>query len=197
VARFCPICGKPETIGKFAGEICSDCAICRLPPLKSLHISVCQKCGHVLGKKNRRKSASLESEISRLLKISDAHPQYSEDFKSVEYDTPYGRASQALSVILNKRICTECGRAASQYFEAIIQLRGDGGKVERMAEKLLLRVAASKVEMLKEGIDIYCQSRSEAISALNSYRLGFLRTEKLAGERNGKRLYRTTLCVRL
>jgi NMD protein affecting ribosome stability and mRNA decay len=74
-------------------------------------------------------------------------------------------------------------------------------RVERM-ERLLIRSIESrsfipKIEELREGIDIYCGSRNEAIAALNTQSLGFLRTEKLAGEKNGRRLYRTTLLVRL
>ena len=109
--------------------------------------------------------------------------------------------SQPLTLLFEKRICTECSRSSSQYFEAIIQLRGDPIKVGRMAgmmtNKLEERTFIPKIEELKEGLDIYCGSRNEAIAALNVFKLGFLRTEKLAGEKNGKRLYRTTLLVRL
>ena len=74
-------------------------------------------------------------------------------------------------------------------------------KMEKLARMLVRRIESRsfipKIEELKEGLDIYCGSRSEAIAALNSYSLGFIRTEKLAGEKNGKRLYRTTLLVRI
>jgi NMD protein affecting ribosome stability and mRNA decay len=66
-----------------------------------------------------------------------------------------------------------------------------------MSKKLQERTFIPKMEELKEGVDIYCGSRNEAIATLNVFKLGFLRTEKLAGEKNGKRLYRTTLLVRL
>ncbi|MCX6769613.1 MAG: NMD3-related protein, partial [Candidatus Micrarchaeota archaeon] len=130
-----------------------------------------------------------------------ASPIFSPDFLSVEYETEYGRMTQPVLVLTEKCMCSECGRAGSQYFEAIIQLRGDPKRVEKMAEILIRRIESRsfipKIEELKEGLDIYCGSRNEGIAALNSQKLGFVRTEKLAGERNGKRLYRTTLLVRL
>ncbi len=202
MTRYCPTCGKPDTGHEFSGEMCVDCAIGRLPPLPNVHVSICQKCGSVIDKGNKRKEMTVEQEVTRLLKLKTEHPVYSEGFLSVEYDTRYGRISMPLTLLMEKRLCADCSRSNSQYFEAIIQVRGDDRKkVERMAERLLLRLQEKsfvpKIEELKEGIDLYCGSRNEAIAALNSQKLGFLRTEKLAGEKDGKRLYRTTLLVRL
>ena len=201
MARFCPICGKPESKGEFSGELCVDCALSRLPQLENVHVAICQKCGRVVDRGNKPKEIGIEGEATRILKLKGAAPLYSDGFASVEYDTRYGRISRPLTLLLEKRLCTECSRSNSQYFEAIVQLRGDGGKVARMAERILLRLREKsfvpKIEELKEGIDLYCGSRNEAIAALNSHKLGFMRTEKLAGEKNGKRLYRTTLLVRL
>jgi len=201
MTRFCPTCGKPDTAGKFSGELCLECAMERISPLPVARVSVCQKCGAVIDKGNKRKDVSVEGEAARVLKLGQCKPIFSADFTSVEYESRYGRVSQPLTFLLEKRLCTDCSRAHSQYFEAIIQLRGEPARVERMAKILLRRVESRsfvpKIEELKEGLDIYCGSRNEAISALNSQQLGFLRTEKLAGEKNGKRLYRTTLLVRL
>ena len=201
MVRYCPTCGKPDTENEFSGEMCMDCLLGRLGPLPVIRVAICQKCKAVIDKGNKRKELDIAGEATRLLKLKSADPEYSESFNSVEYDTRYGRVSRPLTLLLEKRLCADCSRSNSQYFEAIIQLRGGDGKIERMANILLNRLHEKsfvpKIEELKEGLDIYCGSRNEAIAALNSQKLGFLRTEKLAGEKNGKRLYRTTLLVRL
>ena len=199
--RFCPICGKSDSVAQFYGELCMDCARERVPPLPTVRVRICPKCGEVIDKARKKKEMTFEQEASRMLKIKQLKPKYSEDYKSVEYDTPAGRITQDIVVLTEKEMCAVCARKGSQYFEAIIQLRGDEKRMGIMAERLLKRISARsfvpKIEELKEGLDIYCGSRNEAIAALNSQQLGFLRTEKLAGEKDGKRLYRTTLLVRL
>ena len=201
MARYCPICGKPDSENEFYKELCVDCAKERIASFPTVRVRVCAKCSEVIDKARKKKGIGFEEEVTRQLKLKASHPKYSEDFTSVEYDTHAGRFSQGILVLTDKQQCADCSRAGSQYFEAIIQLRGDVKRVERM-ERLLIRSIESrsfipKIEELREGIDIYCGSRNEAIAALNTQSLGFLRTEKLAGEKNGRRLYRTTLLVRL
>ena len=202
MARYCPTCGKSDSEAPFHGELCMECAKTRIGELPTVRVTICAKCGEVMGKGRQKKGVSVQEEASRLLKIKDASPIYSEDMKTVEYDTPSGRIKRDVLVLVQKAQCAVCSRAGSQYFEAIIQIRGnDRLKVDQMVDILTRRVESRsfipKIEELKEGIDIYCGSRNEAIAALNAQKLGFVRTEKLAGEKNGKRLYRTTLLVRL
>jgi NMD protein affecting ribosome stability and mRNA decay len=195
------MCGKSDLQVPFHGELCLGCARGRIEPLPPVRITFCTKCDEIMDKARKKKGTSLEDEVARLLKLRQKNPSLNAHRTEISYDTPAGRISQPLLLLSNKSICTECGRAGTQYFEAIIQLRGPENKIERMLNLISRRLEETtfipKIEELKEGIDIYVGSRNEAIAALNTYELGFLRTEKLAGEKNGKRLYRTTLLVRL
>ena len=195
------MCGKPDSEVEFFGELCFSCAKSRLPPLPNVRVTVCQKCAAVIGKSRERKDTTFDEEVARLLKLKGKNAVLDLPKGEIEYDTPYGRTRQEVLVLADKGICTVCGRAGTQYFEAIIQLRGRESQVAKMTHILVHNIEVNsfvpKIEELKEGNDIYCGSRNESIAALNTHRLGFLRTEKLAGERNGKRLYRTTLLVRL
>lgn len=202
MARYCPTCGKSDAEVSFHGEMCMECAKLRIGELPNVQVTICSKCGEVLDKGRKKKETTIQEEATRLLKLKGTDPAYAEDMMSVEYDTPSGRIKRDLLVLIRKEQCVACARSNSQYFEAIIQVRGgDRLKIERMADILVKRVESRsfipKIDELKEGIDIYCGSRNEAIAALNAQKLGFVRTEKLAGEKNGKRLYRTTLLVRL
>ena len=202
MARYCPKCGKSDADVSFHGELCMECAKANIGDLPNVRVTICTNCGSVLDKGRKKKETTVQAEATRLLKLKDLSPVYSEDMASVEYDTPSGRIKRDLLVLIRKEQCVVCASENSQYFEAIIQVRGgDRLKVERMVEILMKRVVLRsfipKIDELKEGIDIYCGSRSEAIAAINSQKLGYTRTEKLAGEKDGRRLYRTTLLVRL
>ena len=195
------MCGKSDLQVPFYGEMCTQCARSRIEPLPPVRITVCSKCGSLIDKARKKKEASVEEEVARILKLKQKNPSFDPAKSEISYDTPTGRMTQGVLLLTDKSICADCGRAGSQYFEAIIQLRGSPERVGRMADRLSSKLEQTtfipKIEELKEGLDIYCGSRNEAIAALNAFGLGFLRTEKLAGEKNGKRLYRTTLLVRL
>lgn len=201
MVRYCPTCGKTDAQAEFYGEMCIECTGARLPHFEPVRVAVCQKCGSVIGKSREKKETTFDEEVVRLLKLKGKDAKYDAKKSEVEYDAGFGKLRQSVLVLADKGVCTVCGRAGTQYFEAIIQLRGRESQVAKMAHILVHGIEKNsfvpKVEELKEGIDIYCGSRNEAISELNVHKLGFLRTEKLAGERNGKRLYRTTLLVRL
>ncbi|VVB99646.1 NMD3 family protein [uncultured archaeon] len=195
------MCGKSDEKVPFYGELCVECAKSKIETLPTVRISVCTKCNSLLDKARKRKNSKPEEEIFRILKMRQKNPSLNAEKTEISYDTPTGRVTQPVLIIIGKSICVDCGRTGSQYFEAIIQLRGHKGKIERMLDmisrKLEEKTFIPKTVELKEGIDIYVGSRNEAIAALNAFQLSFLRTEKLAGEKNGKRLYRTTLLVRL
>lgn len=199
--RYCPMCGKSDSSVQFTGEFCHSCARTRLEPFAPVRITICSKCGSLLDKARKKKEAEAGEEVIRLLKLKQKNATYDPAASSVTYDSPAGRVTQPVLVLTEKSQCVVCGRAGTQYFEAIVQLRGPEKRVEMMADWIIKRIESRsfvpKVVQLKEGIDVYCGSRNEAIASLNQFNLGYLRTEKLAGERNGKRLYRTTLLVRL
>jgi nonsense-mediated mRNA decay protein 3 len=201
MVRYCPVCGKSDSQATFHGELCVDCAKGRLGPLPPVKITLCQKCGSLIDRARKKKDASFGEEVVRLLHLKGKNGQFDAKKSEVEYDAGYGRVSQSVLVLEEKSICTECGRAGTQYFEAIIQLRGEGKKVSRMAdmvmEKLEEKTFIPKIVELKEGLDVYVGSRNESIAALNAFGLPYVRTEKLAGQKEGRRLYRTTLLVRL
>lgn len=199
--RYCPVCGKADTHAQFTGEFCHSCAATRLEAFAPVRITVCSKCGAMIDKARKKKLVEIGEEIARLLKIKQKNPEFNPVSSQVTYDSPLGRVTQPVLLLTEKSQCVECGRAGTQYFEAIVQLRGPEKRVSMMADWVIKRIESRsfvpKVVELKEGIDVYCGSRNEAIASLNQFDLSYVRTEKLAGERNGKRLYRTTLLVRL
>jgi len=199
--RYCPLCGKTDSQVSFLGELCENCAKSKIEGLPTVRISICSKCGSLLDKGRKKKEVKVEDEVIRILKLKQSNAKVDLQASTVTYDSSFGRITQSVLLLTEKLMCLECGRAGTQYFEAIVQLRGPEKRVKMMADWVIKRIQSRsfvpKVLGLKEGIDIYCGSRNEAIASLNQFDLSYVRTEKLAGERNGKRLYRTTLLVRL
>jgi nonsense-mediated mRNA decay protein 3 len=98
--------------------------------------------------------------------------------------------------------CRECSLRSGGYFEAVIQLRGDRDKIEKLANRLSHRIEreegfVSKTEEKKEGLDLYISNKQAAHKAINWMKLSFNSSRTLAGMREGKELYRTTYCIRL
>ena len=114
--------------------------------------------------------------------------------------------------------CQRCSRFYGGYYEAILQIRNDEKKIELeraneimeiiddLSDKLISKdrmAFIARVEELKEGIDIYMGSLSAARKIANELIKRFSgavsESHKLMGldKDSGKKIYRTTVSVRL
>ncbi|AGK61653.1 NMD protein affecting ribosome stability and mRNA decay [Archaeoglobus sulfaticallidus PM70-1] len=114
-----------------------------------------------------------------------------------------------------REVCDRCSRYYGGYFEAIIQLRAENRELEKdeveLAKKLILKeiekevdnpgAFVSKIEELEEGIDFYIGSRNIARKAVRRMEneIGGVITEsqKIAGRKDGRDIFRTTYSIRL
>jgi len=116
-----------------------------------------------------------------------------------------------------KETCDACSRIAGGYYAGILQLRADHRhireqEVERciqLTDHLLKNLFdkgdrfafVSKIEELKEGVDLYVGSITSCKQACNAIirELGGTSTisSSLAGKKDGENLYRVTCAVRL
>jgi len=98
-------------------------------------------------------------------------------------------------------LCDECYRSRSGYYEAILQLRGSAERVERVRRKLVgaleRRTFIAREEELKGGVNLYAGSRSALQQALAEFGYSIKPSFKLAGMRQGKRIYRATYLIRV
>ncbi len=118
-------------------------------------------------------------------------------------------------VRLRRIACEKCSRQAGGYYEAILQIRADRRKlkdeeIERITEiveNAVLRernnpkAFISKIDVKKEGIDIYLGDRNlgQKLSRIISREMGAETKEssKIAGREDGRDFYRFTYLVRL
>lgn len=203
---ICPKCGATSDKVQFIGPFCISCSPIRIECPREFSIDVCGKCGKMRIGRDWVKYD--ENALSRLFARKCRG-----DFKKVDFD-PSGTATFLIEkegnifplkkhfrFIRNKTICPECSKKGSGYFEAIIQLRGQPERIAKYEKMIIAALKEttfiSKVESLKEGKDIYVGSTKAVLELFHELGLRTLITRKLSGQKQGKRLYRTTFLLRL
>ena len=124
------------------------------------------------------------------------------------------RQEAVVRVVLD--LCQDCSRASGKYYEAILQVRGEGAlgreerdKIHALVEEFMAQYArtdrkafVSKFEALKEGFDFYMgsiQVARKVASALQERFGGAVgESPKLTGkDGHGKDVYRVAIVLRL
>jgi nonsense-mediated mRNA decay protein 3 len=107
---------------------------------------------------------------------------------------------RTIPLTILQNMCPDCNKISGDYFEAIIQLRGDPKKVEKYAIMLIDRLEKktfiNKTEDSKNGVDIYVGNSKAVVSVINEIKYRCLITQKLVGADQGRRLFRTTFLIR-
>ncbi|MFA5105486.1 MAG: NMD3-related protein [Candidatus Micrarchaeia archaeon] len=207
--KICPVCGAESSKVQFIGPFCIEHVPISPKFPESIEVQECGRCGKVmLGNKWVPNDREKILEFA-LAKLSGAGEQVTYDLDSgyatamIPFQGSLVQVQKHVPVILKKSICTECSRKSGGAFQAIIQFRGENRNLlkktaDKVAGYLAEKSFVCKEEELKEGFDVYAGERAKAIEALNAFALGYVRTEKLHGQtKEGKRLYRTTLLVRI
>jgi nonsense-mediated mRNA decay protein 3 len=121
-----------------------------------------------------------------------------------------------VEVIFREESCDRCSRISGGYFEGVVQVRADGRRLTPHERDVAARIAGEVEERLQvggsrlsfisrmteeEGLDIIVgqNTMGEQIAQEITGALGGRYTvhPKLAGEKDGKRLYRITYSIRL
>ncbi len=219
--KTCPLCGKSDDGEKFIGSFCKDCYLSRnsfFDIEKEFEIKRCPTCERVwLGKwtGDNYLIPFIKGKIKTKELILDSNVELNQiDTKKVKanvcatFKFQRNKVEQCKETLI--RIlpiqCDECSRKTSGYFEAIVQIRGKIGeepdydklmaKAEAIAKKIMKEGAfIAKVEEQKEGIDLYVSNTQTAVSVVAGYGKYALATQ-LAGQKQGKQLYRTSICIR-
>jgi len=203
VEKICPKCGASSNEISFIGSFCSNCYQGANKPSnlpERIVIYNCRECG--AERCRNWNEESLESSIIALLKDKKfGFPtiEILETIISVKYDD----LDEEFEVKLFRKesICDTCMRRNSNYYEAIIQVRGEEYYaneefVNGLINALEKATFISNIERLKEGIDLYVGDKMVARSVLSSMRLKPKVTYKLYGLKEGQRVYRTTFMIR-
>lgn len=136
--------------------------------------------------------------------------------RGVFYGIPVQKTCE-LKITWAKENCDRCSRLSGGYYESTIQVRATGRKPDayerERAEKIAYDIEDSvqeagerlsfitRVDTTRDGVDIIVSSHSigDAISRQIVTEMGgkITRHPKLVGERDGRKLYRITILLRL
>ncbi len=209
--KFCPTCGNSSDKIRFYGNFCEDCAKKKNSEnlVPSVEITRCKRCGRIRSRgafvpPNGR---NLEAAISQSMKGHDIHLiDFTENTATIDV-TKQSEAAAAtvehkLNIVYRKTLCEVCFKKAANYHEAVMQLRGNSTRVEKMVEKLTRYFESnnefiSKVEYVENGIDLYLSSKALANSFVLHMRLKPQKSYTLAGVKNGKQVYKNTYSLKL
>ncbi len=218
--KTCPSCGKTDDETEFVGAFCSQCYARRVPVFKlprNLRLRICPRCTRVLAAGGewtgftddffkqwilRKVKSPLEVRSARVSLERGKNGFHASLELVFDADGAAVEKSANAFVEVDKSLCDECHKASGGYHEAVIQLRGANlSKLRSLAKKLAEGIRktsfVSGCEEKKEGIDFLAGSRAAAMQEVNALGKPFTLSHKLTGMRDGKRVYRATICIRL
>lgn len=221
MAKMCPKCGALDSQKEFVGVFCVDCYSKSEKVFDNLHnptIRVCRSCNRaVIGQSwvpfdEQGLGEWIAAKLRTKLPISQIEV-WQEDAKNgydvhckIEFDTGSAGAKivRETNFLLRTHVetCDDCHKRSGGYHECIVQVRGENKeKVRKVAEKIA-RIAAQESfvsgwEEKKEGVDIQVGKKAAAKMGVAAVEKPFSTSHKLIGMREGKRIYRLTICVRV
>jgi NMD protein affecting ribosome stability and mRNA decay len=118
-------------------------------------------------------------------------------------DTEYGNLSVELTVEITqkKALCEMCYKKACNYYEAVIQLRGNNYKIARFIERItrffdVNNEFITKMERADDGTNLYLSNKRLAQAYISKNRLHSTNSYTLSGVKNGKRIFKNTYSIR-
>ncbi len=232
--RFCVRCGKVESEDTpIINGLCPECFIKERYLIKLPHkfsITVCSGCGSLYIKGKWVYVGFDENEIIRyyisnaLIKRDTVYPEatdvsidevnYAPDRTLVKVSAAVGgvRLSQELitEVVIRRRLCPRCIKIKTGSYEALIQIRYEGGNVDRELERKILNhlsrfgrliESISEIKSVKDGLDIKVLNQGVARQVANIIKREFgakiTQSWEDAGYVSGKRHSKLTISLRL
>jgi nonsense-mediated mRNA decay protein 3 len=218
--KTCPACGKTESAAlPFVKAFCVECysereQLFEVP--KKLELKRCTRCNKhfvsgvwksfseeefgewAASKIKSRLPISVKQVTLRAVKggvLVTADIELEADATDIKKQVP-------ITIGLQKTLCTNCHMKSGGYREAVIQLRsGTPERLRKVAETLIKQCEkesfVSDYEENKYGIDFAVGSRKVALQVIGALGRHFTHSNTLIGQRQGKRMFRATICVRM
>ena len=177
---MCPRCGK--NVERMYENLCLQCYIERLP-VQEVVVRRCKVCNRYFVSKKVFDD------------LEDAKSFYVKEFLSKKFGEIAELFPKDKMKLFEKEIvCEECKKFFSRKVEVIIQLRG------KLSKEIVKKYNLS-VEEVKGGFDVKFYDKRFAYELINKlkkkYNLSIKISKKLVGLKEGKRVYRDTILVRI
>jgi len=209
--KICASCGASDK--PFVGAFCVGCyaAKNKLFNFKPPALALCVRCGRYRVGRDWKTLSQDELEALFEQKVSSKH-----ELKNVK--ARLGNNIVSFNILLDadgneialkdyfpieieKQLCEECSLKSGGYHEAIIQLRGSEARIRSVAKTLVgmleRETFIAKEENKKEGLDLQVGSKKAALGCVSRMHLAYALSNKLVGVKDGKKLLRVTILLRL
>ena len=209
--RYCPTCNRSEADVKFYGNFCEICAGEKLSEglIDKVEIQKCKECQRirVKGRFIGEDRTNLEEALQQNFKRNHVHLvdyDAKDAIVKISVEGPEGKLTVDRKIKLKyiKTLCDRCYKVKCEYYEAVLQLRGDKSRIEKVVRHVKALFERnnefiSKMESKDGGIDVYLSSKRLATEFVAYYKLYPKMSYTLAGVKNGKKQYKNTYAIHL
>lgn len=215
--KFCFVCGKKTD--KLIEGYCEDCynekfKLIEAP--KRVYVTLCPKCG-MIRQENKWVDKEIDDIIIEKIKIhgrdvklkiekNDIAKIYAKGF--LDRSKKIKEETREVELKIDKLVCPNCSKRFGEYYESVIQLRGNiTDEVLDSIDSLVLseyqknKKAFYRIENVKGGVDLFLGSKSIANRIENllskRYKSEIKKSFKLITRKEGKDIYRNIMLVRI
>ncbi|MBI4019593.1 MAG: hypothetical protein HY364_05060 [Candidatus Aenigmarchaeota archaeon] len=201
---FCIECGKNAESGYICVECLSKKSALRL---KSFEIIMCPRCPDGEEKAQNHIKERIDKSLENIKNVKSFKVETNLKGPVTATVTATialtgGKTRKELKTIrisVRKRLCENCSRLSGNYHEAVLQIRGSQKEeILELVKQMVAPQYLARIDTKKEGYDARIVRKSEAIRVATSLGKEFkvISSFKLAGEKDGKMLYRSVYSIR-
>ena len=208
--KYCPTCNRSSADCHFYGDFCEFCARDRfgLKLDEAIEITRCKKCGkiRVVGDFVLPTEQNIEDAVKRrfskyaltLLRVERSGNVVVELID--ERNRSQVKIEKEIKVDYKKTLCESCYKRLSDYYEAVVQVRGNEQRGIRIMKKIKEYFERrgefiSKVKRVDNGYDVFVSNKRMASQFMSFMKLHPVVSYTLTGVKNGKKIYKNTYAI--
>jgi len=210
--KFCFLCGKKtENLIKGYCEECYNKKFKLIEVPEEILVTICSKCNRIkegnkwkdieIDEFLRNKIKILGKDVKIKIEINDVLKVFAKGF--LEGSKNLKEEVHEVKLKTKKEVCLECSRKYSDYYEALIQVRGNltNDDVNSIDDIVLVKKGSYRIKEVKGGYDLFISSKSlgEKITDFlrKKYKAEIKKSYKLVTGKEGKNVYRNIILIRI
>ncbi len=210
--KFCFLCGKKTE--KLINGYCEECYnkkfhLIKVP--KEIIIVKCSKCDRIK-EKNKWKDIEIDEFLKNKIEILGKNVEIKIEKNDILkiYAKGFLKDSKKIKEEIHEvkfkieyEICPLCSKKYRNYYEAIIQIRGNitSDDINSIDDIVLMKKGFYRIEKVKGGYDLFISNKYLAEKIANflrkKYKTEIKRSYKLVTSKEGKDIYKNIILVRI
>ena len=210
--KFCFLCGK-ETENLIKGY-CEECynkkfKLIEIP--EEINVTICSKCNKIK-EKNKWKDIEIDDFLRNKIKIlgkdvkikfekNDILKVFAKGF--LEGSETLKEETHEIKLKINKEVCLDCSRKYGDYYEAVLQIRGNltNDDFNSIDDLVLIKKGFYKIEEVKGGYDLLIGNKALGEKITNflrkKYKTEIKKSYKLVTSKDSKDIYRNIILIKI